>query len=276
MPAQMIIMARTKTEYALIALGIAAKFARWVFRLLVAVAAEAIEVLAAVAARVARAAAGTACRHPLLSAYGCSFVISVLILVFAPAMRDWMLAGSPASRAVSGDDGAREREIAKLNSHIRNLQKKIDSYTPGKAYLIVDTADNRFTLMNGHKIIREGTCSTGSYVHLKAGDERQWVFKTPRGRFNVQTKKEAPVWYKPDWAFVEEGLPVPPPYSPERYETGVLGEYAMYIGNGYLIHGTLYKRLLGMPVTHGCVRLGDEDLEVVYKNLKVGSSVYIY
>jgi len=29
-------------------------------------------------------------------------------------------------------------------------------------------------------------------------------------------------------------------------------------------------------VTHGCIRLGDEDLEVVFKSLNVGSRVYIY
>jgi lipoprotein-anchoring transpeptidase ErfK/SrfK len=56
----------------------------------------------------------------------------------------------------------------------------------------------------------------------------------------------------------------------------VLGEYALELGDGYLIHGTLYKRMLGMPVTHGCVRLGDEDLRVVYRNLQIGSKVFIY
>jgi L,D-transpeptidase YbiS len=43
-----------------------------------------------------------------------------------------------------------------------------------------------------------------------------------------------------------------------------------------MIHGTIYKRFLGMNVTHGCVRLGDDDLEAVYKNLQIGSKVYIY
>ncbi|MFH1755394.1 MAG: L,D-transpeptidase, partial [Candidatus Latescibacterota bacterium] len=30
------------------------------------------------------------------------------------------------------------------------------------------------------------------------------------------------------------------------------------------------------PVTHGCVRLDDEDLKIVYQNLMLGSAVYIY
>jgi hypothetical protein len=84
------------------------------------------------------------------------------------------------------------------------------------------------------------------------------------------------VWHKPDWAFIEEGLPVPPRGHSSRYEPNVLGEYALTLGDGYMIHGTLYQRLIGSPVTHGCVRILDEDLEVVYKTLPVGAkSVYL-
>ena len=50
----------------------------------------------------------------------------------------------------------------------------------------------------------------------------------------------------------------------------------MDLGDSYMIHGTIYKRFLGMPVTHGCVRLNDEDLEVVYNTVSVGSKVYIF
>jgi len=55
-----------------------------------------------------------------------------------------------------------------------------------------------------------------------------------------------------------------------------LGDYGLYMGDGYIIHGTLFKSLLGRRVTHGCVRLGDEDLEFVYKNAPLGTRVYLY
>lgn len=69
---------------------------------------------------------------------------------------------------------------------------------------------------------------------------------------------------------------MPPPNSPERIQYGVLGDYALAFGNGYFVHGTLYKRTLGMPVTHGCIRLDDEDLLVVYKTLDVGGKIFVY
>jgi len=119
-------------------------------------------------------------------------------------------------------------------------------------------------------------CSTGSYTLLKGRENQQWIFKTPKGMFRIQGKKENPVWKKPDWAFVEEGLPVPSENNPSRFEYGVLGDYALALGDGYLIHGTLYKRFLGLPVTHGCIRLNDEDLYAVYCTLEPGSKVFIF
>ena len=174
-------------------------------------------------------------------------------------------------------DKAIKKQIARTVSEVTRLDRKLGSFIPTQTYLIINTVDNRFTLYRNRTIIREGFCSSGSYTLLKSEDRGQeWIFKTPRGRFTIQGKLTHPVWRKPDWAFVEEGLPVPGPTDPSRYEYGVLGDYALSLGDGYLIHGTLYKRLLGMPVTHGCIRLNDDDLKAVYNALSVGSKVYIY
>jgi lipoprotein-anchoring transpeptidase ErfK/SrfK len=170
-----------------------------------------------------------------------------------------------------------QRQIRATENEITRLERRLASFIPTQTYLVVNTVDNRFSLYRNRKLMREGYCSSGSYTLLKTEDgEKEWIFKTPRGRFTIQGKITHPVWRKPDWAFVEEGLPVPSPSDPSRYEYGVLGDYAMSIGDGYLIHGTLYKRLLGMPVTHGCIRLNDDDLEAVFNALSVGSKVYIY
>ena len=111
---------------------------------------------------------------------------------------------------------------------------------------------------------------------FRSEGDMKWIFKTPKGKYRIQGKTTNPVWRKPDWAFVEEGLPIPSKDHHTRYEYGVLGDYALSIGDGYLIHGTIYKRFLGMPVTHGCVRLADDDLEVIFNTLSIGSKVYIF
>jgi len=171
--------------------------------------------------------------------------------------------------AVGEDSLALARSLARL-------ERRLEATRPQGSYLVVSSTDNRFVLMRGADTLRAGLCSTGSYVHLTSGDGRSWLFTTPRGRRTVLDKRVRPVWAKPDWAFIESGLPVPPAGAPERFEAGVLGKYALSLGDGYLVHGTPYERLLGMPVTHGCVRLGNEDLEVVFRTLAVGSPVILY
>lgn len=210
-----------------------------------------------------------------------------LIVIGLLAFAFWIFAGVPwlknraflisiNNQQVEQSAGAGMPSLKELKADIGSLKKKLDRLTPGGAYLVVNTSENTFFLYQKGNLIRKGICSTGSYVKLELNDEKHWVFQTPKGVFSIRGKIVSPVWRKPDWAFIEEGLPVPSATDPSRYERGVLGDYALSLGDGYLIHGTLYKRFLGLPVTHGCIRMNDEDLEAVYKTLPVGAKVFIY
>jgi hypothetical protein len=175
------------------------------------------------------------------------------------------------------NDPAYKKLILQAGKDAQRLSRKFAAYTPGQSYLVINTTDNRFFLYQNKKLIREGFCSTGSMIRLTSAEgSRHWIFKTPKGQFWIQQKITKPLWIRPDWSFVEEGLPIPPANDDSRYEYGVLGDFAMSLGDGYLIHGTLYKYFLGMPVTHGCVRLDDGDLEAIYNTLNIGSKVYIF
>jgi hypothetical protein len=169
-----------------------------------------------------------------------------------------------------------ELELKKLDKTLDLLSKRVDRLTPGDAFLVINTTNNTFELYKNNQIIRQGLCSTGSFIHLEVDSTKSFMFETPKGVMTVKGKKTNPVWTKPDWAFIEEGLPVPPRGHSSRFEPNVLGDYALTLGDGYMIHGTLYQRLIGSPVTHGCVRMLDDDLEAVYKTLPVGAKVFIY
>jgi hypothetical protein len=169
-----------------------------------------------------------------------------------------------------------ETELKKLDKTLNLLTKRVDRLTPGDAFLVINTTNNTFELYKNNQIVRQGLCSTGSFIHLEVDSTKSFMFETPKGVMTVKGKKTNPVWTKPDWAFIEEGLPVPPRGHSSRFEPNVLGDYALTLGDGYMIHGTLYQRLIGSPVTHGCVRMLDDDLEAVYKTLPVGAKVFIY
>jgi L,D-transpeptidase YbiS len=200
-----------------------------------------------------------------------TILLSILVFQLAAILPD----NKPASSEFVAKSSAPEELKIRLSQNLQRLQEQYRKLQPKRPYLTVNTAENQVTL-HTTDLQHKAKCSTGSYILLKASGDREWLFKTPRGVFRVTVKLRRPTWYKPDWAFIEEGLPVPPLTSPKRYQDGVLGDFAVAFGQGYLVHGTLYKRLLGMPVTHGCVRLDDADMSLVFENLTHGSKIFIF
>jgi lipoprotein-anchoring transpeptidase ErfK/SrfK len=69
---------------------------------------------------------------------------------------------------------------------------------------------------------------------------------------------------------------VPPFGTTQRKYTGVLGTNRLNLGDGYALHGTNVPSSIGTSVSHGCVRLRNEDIETLYQMVPVGTPVYIY
>jgi len=173
--------------------------------------------------------------------------------------------------------GIADKDLSRVQRNVLQLERRMSGLLPKGLYIVIDTAENRLYLKNGADVVRTAVVSCGSGVVLEesSGKQRKWVFDTPRGEFNVKSKIANPYWVKPDWAFIEEGEAVPRDLE-DRIESGTLGDYALGFGEGYFIHGTLYTRLLGRNVTHGCVRVGDEDLKAIFKAVPLGAKIYIY
>jgi L,D-transpeptidase YbiS len=185
----------------------------------------------------------------------------------------------PAALTGKVPDSDKELKLlaTKLERRARDLSAKLKATAPRGVYIVIDQTQNRLYLKRDEETLLDARCSAGSGMVLKetGGKNRQWVFDTPRGRFEVLTLLRNPVWAKPDWAFVEDGEPIPKNPA-DRLESGTLGEYALYFGDGFMIHGTLYERLLGRAVSHGCIRVGRDDLRKVWANARLGMHIYIY
>jgi lipoprotein-anchoring transpeptidase ErfK/SrfK len=69
---------------------------------------------------------------------------------------------------------------------------------------------------------------------------------------------------------------IPPVGTRARQFPDVLGTHRLNLGDGYALHGTQQVRQLGQSVSHGCVRLHNDDIARLYEMANVGDEVVIY
>jgi hypothetical protein len=100
----------------------------------------------------------------------------------------------------------------------------------------------------------------GNDVVTKYPDGRVVAFDTGEGREIV----------------VAGNIVVPPFGTNQRKYQGVLGTNRLDLGDGYALHGTDVPSSIGRAVSHGCVRLRNEDIANLYTIVPRGTPVYIY
>jgi L,D-transpeptidase catalytic domain len=117
--------------------------------------------------------------------------------------------------------------------------------SPGQT---ISTGDGVITTKNGEVVKRY---NNGSTVSLGGGVEGKEIV-------------------------VNGNIVVPPYGTTARRYMGVMGTRRLELGDGYGIHGTDHPESIGQSVSHGCVRMRNEDIEKLYPMVPVGTPVYIY
>jgi lipoprotein-anchoring transpeptidase ErfK/SrfK len=100
----------------------------------------------------------------------------------------------------------------------------------------------------------------GNEVVRKSPDGQMIPFDVAEGREIVANKN----------------IIIPPFGTTQRKYSGVLGTNRLNMGDGYALHGTDVPSSIGTSVSHGCVRLRNEDIETLYQMVPVGTPVFIY
>ena len=96
---------------------------------------------------------------------------------------------------------------------------------------------------------------------------------TPEGQFSVILKKEAPLWRVPQ--SIREENPDLPDFVPSG-PNNPLGEYWLGLSApGYGLHGTNRPFGVGRRISHGCIRLYDQDIETLFHSVDPGTPVRI-
>ena len=210
-------------------------------------------------------------------------------------------------------------QVTNLQSEVASTEKQIEDLQDSDFVITVSTTENKVYARRNGELVFEAICSTGSNSTLRAEGTTR-VFRTPIGRFRIQSKEENPKWVPPDWHYIEEAqkngmsivrlqrgssvgglhvsgdnvysgdypLPegqvivrngaviIPPIGTRQRQFPDVLGTHRLNLGDGYALHGTQAVSQLGRSVSHGCVRLHNDDIARLYSMAKEGDEVVIY
>jgi L,D-transpeptidase ErfK/SrfK len=96
---------------------------------------------------------------------------------------------------------------------------------------------------------------------------------TPTGNFKITLKVKDPVWRVPE--DIRKDKPDLPAFVPPGRDNP-LGKYWFQLSiKGYGIHGTNKPYGIGREVSHGCIRLYPEDIEILSKFIEPGTPVKI-
>src|SRR3569833_1990473 len=133
-------------------------------------------------------------------------------------------------------------------------------YKPGQ--IIVSFSDRRL-----YWIMKPGVALTYP-VAIPTGEAR-W-----QGVTSVTSKRVNPSWTPtPDMVRANPRLPR---WVPGGHPMNPLGIRAMYLGSSaYRIHGTDAPWTIGQAVSHGCIRMANQDVLDLYPRVPVGTRVTV-
>ena len=118
------------------------------------------------------------------------------------------------------------------------------------------------------------------YYVPRRGTAIAYPIATPRrqdswqGVLQISRKRVDPPW-TPTPAMRREN-PSLPSFVPGGHPKNPLGSHALYLGSTlYRIHGTDAPWTIGHPVSRGCVRMHNADVDDLYRRVRVGTKVTV-
>ncbi|MDP2711238.1 MAG: L,D-transpeptidase/peptidoglycan binding protein [Solirubrobacteraceae bacterium] len=163
-------------------------------------------------------------------------------------------------KALVSDTGERS-----VRAPIKRIEPKVSGDKLAARYPIVLTVDRgsfRLSLFKKLKRVRTYPIAVG-----RAGQE------TPIGEYKIQNKAVNPAWHVPNsaWAGSLAGQVIPSGAPNNPIKSRWLGIY-----DGVGVHGTDARGSIGSNASQGCIRMLIEDVEKLYDEVPVGTTVFIH
>jgi len=135
--------------------------------------------------------------------------------------------------------------------------EKVSAATANGSRLVVDLSDRRVYLYRTTQQIASYPLAVG---------QRGW--ETPTGNFKVLQMNRQPRWRHPITGEVIESGPDNP--LGDRW-IGFWTQGSYQIG----FHGTNQESLIGKAISHGCLRMRNQDIKVLYEQVGISTPVTV-
>ncbi|HZP19631.1 MAG TPA: L,D-transpeptidase [Bauldia sp.] len=180
----------------------------------------------------------------------------------------WVLQMKPGKRAVLADPAAsRAKSVAAARYRLRGIDPaylprvvRYNSHQP-PGTIVIDTNARYLYLVLGDGMAKRYGVGVGRPGFEWAGERR------------ITAMAKWPAWTPPDEMRQRQ------PDLPDSMEGGPanpLGARAMYLGGTlYRIHGTSEPWTIGSAVSSGCIRMRNEDVIDLYRQVRIGTRVIV-
>ena len=188
--------------------------------------------------------------HPLAHSFALLCISSSLGLIFL----EWQdPLGWKAANAQPPEENSNIR-ISITNGRRPRLARRIKQ---SDIQIVVQLDERKVEVHRKGEIIKE---------YLIAIGQADW--ETPEGSFSIIQKVEYPIWQHP---ITGEIVPVGKDNPLGSRWIGFLSSSDGEIG----FHGTNEANLIGEAISHGCVRMLNEDIEDLYTYVEIGTTVTV-
>ena len=160
-----------------------------------------------------------------------------------------------------------------LNKELEGRMKFVGSLKSENFYLSVDTRTRKLRFYYGDTVLREADVTIGEAKTVNAGG-KTWTFLPVKGAFTVEAKIVGYDWPVPPWAYAMNNQPDP---GDRRVAHNGLGNYVIFLGNGYAIHTPPAEDSPLKGAKPGSYMVSDDVMKAIWPRIYAGKTpVYIY
>ncbi|PSN10853.1 L,D-transpeptidase [filamentous cyanobacterium CCP5] len=132
-----------------------------------------------------------------------------------------------------------------------------DSLANRGSLIVIQLSQRRVQLYRQDRVVESYPVGIG---------QNDW--QTPVGEFVVQNMRRDPVWQHP---ITKEAIGPGPDNPLGSRWIGFWQDGRHYIG----LHGTNQEDSIGRAVSHGCVRMREEDIQALFEQVSIGTPVVV-